>query len=120
MTSQQSLPCCSFTHSTLPPPSSHCLKAALNGIPTANPAAMRPKSVAVLGLNPWITPYQLWLTKTGRFEPPVTQAMQRGTDLEPVARAAYEEETGLVMQPLVLEAGAYSASLEGMTLEVAN
>ena len=75
------------------------------------------ESVAVLRLNPWITSYQLWLTKTGRFEPPVTQAMQRGTDLEPVARAAYEEETGLVMQPLVLEAGAYSASLDGMTVE---
>ena len=75
------------------------------------------ESAAVLGLSPWITPYQLWLTKTGRFEPPVTQAMQRGTDLEPVARAAYEAETGLVMQPLVLEAGAYSASLDGMTLE---
>ena len=75
------------------------------------------ESVAVLRLNPWITPYQLWLTKTGRFEPPVTQAMQRGTDLEPVARAAYEAETGLVMQPLVLEAGAYSASLDGMTVE---
>lgn len=75
------------------------------------------ESVAVLRLNPWITPYQLWLTKTGRFEPPVTQAMQRGTDLEPVARAAYEAETGLVMQPLVLEAGAYRASLDGMTVE---
>lgn len=75
------------------------------------------ESAAVLGLSPWITPYQLWLAKTGRFEPPVTQAMQRGTDLEPVARAAYEAETGLVMQPLVLEAGAYSASLDGMTLE---
>lgn len=75
------------------------------------------ESVAVLRLNPWITSYQLWLTKTGRFEPPVTQAMQRGTDLEPVARAAYEAETGLVMQPLVLEAGAYSASLDGMTVE---
>ena len=118
MTSQQSLPCCSFTHSTLSP-------ATIVALPQGSPEwhsyrqsrRNASESVAVLGLNPWITPYQLWLTKTGRFEPPVTQAMQRGTDLEPVARAAYEEETGLVMQPLVLEAGAYSASLEGMTLE---
>ena len=75
------------------------------------------ESAAVLGLSPWMTPYQLWLAKTGRCEPRVTHAMQRGTDLEPLARAAYEEQTGLVMQPLVLEAGDYSASLDGMTLE---
>ena len=75
------------------------------------------ESAAVLGLSPWMTPYQLWLVKTGRSETRVTQAMQRGTDLEPLARAAYEEQTGLIMQPLVLEADGYSASLDGMTLE---
>ena len=75
------------------------------------------ESAAVLGLSPWMTPYQLWLVKTGRSETRVTHAMQRGTDLEPLARAAYEDQTGLVMQPLVLEAGGYSASLDGMTLE---
>ena len=75
------------------------------------------ESAAVLGLSPWMTPYQLWLVKTGRCETRVTQAMQRGTDLEPLARAAYEEQTGLIMQPLVLEADGYSASLDGMTLD---
>ena len=75
------------------------------------------ESAAVLGLSPWMTPYKLWLLKTGRSETKVTHAMQRGTDMEPLARAAYEEQTGLVMQPLVLEAGDYSASLDGMTLE---
>lgn len=74
------------------------------------------ESAAVLGLSPWITPYQLWLVKTGRCVTQVTPAMQRGTDMEPLARAAYEERTGLIMQPLVLEAGDYSASLDGMTL----
>ena len=74
-------------------------------------------AATVLGLSPWMTPYQLWLVKTGRSETRVTHAMQRGTDLEPLARAAYEDQTGLVMQPLVLEAGGYSASLDGMTLE---
>lgn len=75
------------------------------------------ESAAVMGLSPWQTPYQLWLAKTGRATTKVTPAMQRGTDLEPAARAAYEAQTGLVMQPLVLQDGAYSASLDGMTLE---
>jgi hypothetical protein len=60
------------------------------------------ESAAVMGLNPWMTPYQLWLAKTGRQQTVVTAAMQRGTDLEPLARARYEDQTGLVMQPLEL------------------
>lgn len=75
------------------------------------------ESAAVMGVSPWMTPYQLWLAKTGRSTPRVTLAMQRGTELEPAARAAYEDRTGLVMQPVVLQDGAYSASLDGMTLE---
>lgn len=76
------------------------------------------ESAAVLGLSPWQTPYQLWLQKTGRSEGcKVNQAMLRGTELEPAARAAYEAQTDLVMQPIVLEAGRYSASLDGMTLD---
>ena len=76
------------------------------------------ESATVLGVSPWQTPYQLWLQKTGRSEGgKANQAMLRGTELEPAARAAYEEHTGLVMQPLVLEAGRYSASLDGMTLD---
>lgn len=71
---------------------------------------------AVLGLSPWVTPYQLWLLKTGRAEPAVNAAMRNGTALEPLARHAYEVETGHVMQPLVLQDGLYSASLDGMTL----
>ena len=34
----------------------------------------------------------------------------------PAARAAYERRTGLVMQPLVVVEGEYSASLDGLTL----
>ena len=74
------------------------------------------ETAAVMGLSPWSTPYQLWLEKTSRTNAKVTQAMQRGTELEPSARSAYEEQTELVMQPLVIEDGAYSASLDGMTL----
>ncbi len=75
------------------------------------------ESAAVLGVSPWTTPYQLWLEKTGKAQTKANAAMRRGIELEPAARAAYEELTGLVMQPLVLQAGDYSASLDGMTLE---
>jgi putative phage-type endonuclease len=72
---------------------------------------------AVLGVSPWVTPYQLWLQRTGRVAPGVNPAMMRGTQLEPVAREAYEHLTGNVMEPLVLADGDYSASLDGMTLD---
>ena len=72
---------------------------------------------AVLGVSPWQTAYQLWLVRTGRVTQEVTAAMQHGTALEGAARAAYEAKTGLVMEPLVLQEGEYSASLDGITLE---
>jgi putative phage-type endonuclease len=72
---------------------------------------------AVLGISPWVTPYQLWLLKTGRAVSETNAAMRNGTALEPLARHAYEVETGMVMQPLVLQDGLYSASLDGMTLD---
>lgn len=75
------------------------------------------ESAAVLGLSPWQTPYQLWLAKTGRLEVKATAAMQHGTTLEPAARLGYEVHTGHVMQPLVLQHGLYSASLDGMVLD---
>ena len=75
------------------------------------------ESAAVMGLNPWQTPYGLWLVRTGRMTVPVTAPMAHGTAMEPAARAAYEEKTGSVMQPLVLTEGDYSASLDGITLE---
>ena len=75
------------------------------------------ETAAVLGKSPWLTPYQLWLNKTGRATTKTTAAMQHGTDMEPSARAAYEAQTGEVMQPLVLQAGLYSASLDGMDLD---
>jgi putative phage-type endonuclease len=70
----------------------------------------------VLNLSPWTTAYQLWQLKLGLITQEVTPAMQRGTELEPVAREAYEKVTGHVMQPLVVVDGEYSASLDGMTL----
>ena len=74
------------------------------------------ETAIVLGLSPWVTPYQLWQQKLGLVEQEVNKAMLRGTQLEPAARAAYEAQTGQVMQPLVLVDGDYSASLDGITL----
>jgi putative phage-type endonuclease len=76
------------------------------------------ETAAVLGLSPWLTPYQLWEIKTGRRpQPEVTAAMAHGTKLEPLAREAYEQLTGHVMEPVVLVKGEYSASLDGITLD---
>ena len=75
------------------------------------------ESAAVMGISPWLSPYQFWLVRTGRKQQPVTAAMQHGTEMEPQARAAYEAHTGMVMQPQVLTEGDYSASLDGITLE---
>lgn len=73
-------------------------------------------TAAVLGVSPWMTPYQLWCLRTGRTQQEVTPAMQRGSDLEPKARAAYEQFTGHVMEPVVMVDGDYSAGLDGLTL----
>jgi putative phage-type endonuclease len=74
------------------------------------------ETAIVLGLSPWTTPYRLWQLKLGLVVQEVNPAMQRGIELEPIARAAYERQTGRVMQPLVVVDGEYSASLDGMTL----
>src|SRR5579864_9325515 len=72
---------------------------------------------AVLGVSPWVTPYQLWLARTGRAQSGVNMPMKRGAELEVAARAAYEKRTGLIMEPLVVADGVYSASLDGVTLD---
>ena len=64
-----------------------------------------------------MTPYQLWEVRTGRKTVEVTLPMRHGKELEPAARRAYEALTGLVMEPLVLAEGDYSASLDGITLD---
>ena len=74
------------------------------------------ETAAVLSISPWLTPYQLWLIKTERSTQAVTPPMRHGTKMEPEARAAYETHTGNLMQPLVLNDGPYSASLDGINL----
>lgn len=72
---------------------------------------------AVMGVSPWLSPEQFMEIKTGRRVQEVTYPMKRGMKLEPAARAAYEDETGLIVEPCVVLDGEYSASLDGITLQ---
>lgn len=79
------------------------------------------ESGVVMGLSPYKTPLQLYNEKKG-ITPPEEQnfAMQQGIDLEPIAREAYEKETGLPVLPTVLthsELNYMLASLDGITFD---
>lgn len=71
----------------------------------------------ILGVNPFKTARQLWEEKCGLAEPePENDAMRRGTRLEPLARSAFELETGYDMPPACCYAKEYpfiGASLDG-------
>ncbi len=56
---------------------------------------------AILGLNPWKTPHDVWLDKLGLSEPPPqTEAAKWGLLLEPIIAQQYAERLGVrVRQP---------------------
>jgi len=71
----------------------------------------------ILGVSPYKTPYQLWEEKLGIRESPTLPHMQRGHDLEPVARDAYTKHTGTPISPQVVfhpEIDYMMASLDGI------
>lgn len=72
---------------------------------------------AILGVSPWKTPLQLWRQKMGlEPETPITPAMRRGMELEPIARQAFIAKTGIEVKPAVLFNPDYEwqmASLDG-------
>jgi putative phage-type endonuclease len=52
-------------------------------------------AAAIMGVSPWVTPYQLWAVKRGLVPPqPPNPAMLRGSKLEPMIREAYEQAQG--------------------------
>ena len=57
------------------------------------------EAAAVLGLNPYRTPLDVWLQKKGILEVQETQAMKLGTRLEPVVAEMYSEATQSVLIP---------------------
>lgn len=76
----------------------------------------------ILGVSPYTTPYELWLDKTG-IRPAETAsnwAIERGTKLEPAARAIYELEVGIDMPAAIKVHPRYDfliASLDGFNEE---
>lgn len=56
-------------------------------------------AAAVVGLNPWRSPYTLWLDKMGRLpEKEITEAIRQGTDLEEYVVDRFCEQTGKKVQ----------------------
>src|SRR5512135_619929 len=49
------------------------------------------------------TPYQLYLEKLGLYDQPLTNAMKRGQELEPLARDQFTRLTGIQTAPAVIE-----------------
>lgn len=75
------------------------------------------ETAAAMGLSPWLSQFQLWEIKTGRRRQVMTYPMQRGIEMEPLAREAYENQTGAIMEPQVIVDGEYSCSLDGITYD---
>jgi putative phage-type endonuclease len=64
------------------------LKARMSGIGGSDAAA-------IIGLNPWATPYTVWADKTGRIPPKEdNEIMRQGRDLEQYVADRWMEETG--------------------------
>lgn len=58
---------------------------------------------AIMGISPWTTPYMVWSDKMGLAKnKPVSHAMKRGNDLEPIARSYLEDEFKVKLQPRVV------------------
>lgn len=79
-------------------------------------------AAAILGVSPWKSPLELYYEKTSNQE--ITEnsnfAMRRGVELEPLALAKFEAETGYLMTPAVKvhpRIPFMSASLDGLEIE---
>lgn len=79
-------------------------------------------AAAILGVSPWKTVLDLYNEKVNPQETLTNSnfAMRRGVELEPLALAKFEDETGYLMTPAVRVHSAYpmlSASLDGLELD---
>jgi putative phage-type endonuclease len=75
---------------------------------------------AIMGESPYLTPYELWLQKTGRKAPEEEKfAFDLGHRAEPFIRAAAEEKLDEIFEPVCITSEEYPfmrASLDGATL----
>jgi putative phage-type endonuclease len=75
----------------------------------------------IMGLSPWQKEGELLLLKTGqKAERLANDAMQRGKRLEPVARLAYVNQTGIVVEPMCVQSNEHAwmrASLDGLSAD---
>lgn len=73
----------------------------------------------IMGSNPWSTEYKCWQKKLGLVEEQKpNEAMERGSRLEPEARAQFIERYRIKMTPAVVESSELSflgASLDGIS-----
>jgi putative phage-type endonuclease len=73
----------------------------------------------VMGLSPWQKAGELLLLKTGQqAERPANSYMQRGKDLEPLAREAFIRHTGIEVDPVCVQSTDHAwmrASLDGLS-----
>ena len=74
---------------------------------------------ALMGVSPYCTPYKCYQRKLGLIpEQTKTQAMQRGIDDEPIARALFNHRYGFDMSPCIIESELVNfmgASLDGIS-----
>jgi putative phage-type endonuclease len=76
-------------------------------------------AASIMGVG-FSTPLELWKEKLGLVTKEVTTRMQRGTDLEPLAREAFIESLGIEVYPCVVESKEYPwqfASLDGLSYD---
>jgi putative phage-type endonuclease len=75
----------------------------------------------IMGHSPWQKESELLLLKTGRkIEPSANYAMQRGKRLEPLARLAYVNQTGIGVEPMCVQSLTHAwmrASLDGLSTD---
>lgn len=73
-------------------------------------------AVVIMGASKWKTPYQLYLEKTSPVEKKTCNfAMQRGLNLEPIARELFELKMNCCVSPAVVVKDWAMASLDGIS-----
>ncbi len=82
------------------------------------------EAAAIMGIDPWMTPYQSWRRKL-ELDPPIEEnlAMRRGKELEPIAREHFNNIGGVKFMPAVVVHSEYPwmmASLDGLNETYSN